>query len=642
MKEANQFLKAGDVVQALSIYTEIEAENPENADVIFCIARCHLLLNNKQAAIPYLEKAIEFEFTQNIFHLQREAYKELGNLYYNEERFADALFCYENYKGRLLNKEASYKNDLQFAHERMKWSQAGVELAADPLRVFIDNIGDSINTEYPEYCSVINADISVMMFTSCRPDSINMHDEDEVYDEDIYLSQRRNGHWIGARRLGPPLNTPKNDGILGLSADGTTMFVFMTENGGDIGYSTLQGDVWSEKQNMGPAINSFAHETSASLSSDGKTFYFVSNRDNPKGINHDIYYSTKDSLGNWQPAVNIGAPVNTPEDEMAVFIHPNGSTMYFSSKGHNTIGGYDIFKTEFVNGEWTSPQNVGYPVNTIGDELFFTLSASERYGYYSSLREGGKGDYDIYRITFLDDAKQPTFVSEDKLVANQGTSISSSSKQKRKSTSAAVLLLKGTVTDAKTLQPIFSSIVVQNSVTNEQVTYFETDSLNGNYMIVLPTGQNYRLTFNAPKHLFYSENVNAARLTTYKEVERDVQLQRIAIGARVTLRNIFFESGTATLTQEAIDVLNTVIPLFKEEPDMHIEVSGHTDNTGSVAYNQRLSLERAKAVTKYLIESGIDATNLSAVGYGLTQPVDTNDTETGRANNRRIEFKITE
>lgn len=625
-------------LEALPFLLRANDFNPNNARLNVMIGDCYLSSTEKSKAIPYLEKAAELPTPYKL-----DAFRLLGQAHMLNYNFDKAIEYFQDYKQRLDPSDKFYKEDVKYADKKIQECKTAKDLVAKPVRVFIDNIGSVVNSEFSEYGPVINADASVMYFTSCRPDVVGgtFDDYAGTYTEDIYVTYNENGTWTKPQNLGQPLNTEGNDAVLGLSSDGVTLFVFMPENGGDIGISYLEGTSWSAPKSMGNAINSPAHEASVSLSSDGRTLYFVSNRNNADG-NHDIYFSRKDSYGRWTPAQSIGAPVNSEYDERAVFIHPNGTTLFFSSNGHNTMGGYDIFRTELKDGKWSKPENMGYPINTPDDDLFFILAANGRQGFFSSFRSDGYGWHDIYRITFMGEEKPVVNTSEDNLIAYMSKPLQSEIgvEQKVEVTSTAVTLLKGIVKDAKTKDPLLASIEITDNELGEVIATFETNSKTGRYLVSLPSGKNYGLIVKAENYLFHSENIDIRGEAQYQEIYKDIELNKVSVGSRVVLRNIFFESGKSILTKESITELNRLVVLMTDMPKLRLEISGHTDNVGSAASNKRLSEARAKAVVDYLVGEGINASRLTYVGYGFDQPIAPNNTAAGKAQNRRTEFKV--
>jgi len=325
-----------------------------------------------------------------------------------------------------------------------------------------------------------------------------------------------------------------------------------------------------------------------------------------------------DNNGNWSPPTNIGPMVNTKYDEVDLFLHPDGRTVYFSYKGHNTMGGYDIFKTtKDKDGNWSTPINMGYPINTPLDDAFFVTTASGKTAYFASVRPEGKGLHDIYELRFpVDEETTPV---EDKVY---------------------LTLVKGTVTDKVTEFPLEANIEIIDNTLDEVVATFKTNSQTGGYIINLPSGKNYGLNVNKDGYLFHSENFNLADTSAYQEITIDIELQRIEVGTTIVLKNIFFDYDKATLRPESYAELNRVVQILDKQPKLKIEISGHTDNKGAYDYNKKLSRDRAKTVVDYLIEKGISADRLSYEGYAFDKPIAPNDTDEGRQMNRRVEFKV--
>ena len=278
--------------------------------------------------------------------------------------------------------------------------KTGKELSKTPVRAFIDNAGGEINTSYNDYSAVITADESMIMFTSRRPGGIGNGIDEGINEpfEDIYYAVRKNNKFQMAQNIGKPINTDVHDAVVCLSPDGSKLITFNGgKNNGDLFISELKGDVYTKPEHLGKAVNSSEHEASASFSYDGKILYFASDRKEGSG-GHDIYYSIINEKGKFEKAINIGLPINTEYDEDGVFMMPDGKTMYFSSNGPGSIGGFDIFKTTFENGKWTKPVNFGEPVNTPDDDVYFVMTANGKYGYYASASMEGYGGQDIYII----------------------------------------------------------------------------------------------------------------------------------------------------------------------------------------------------------------------------------------------------
>jgi outer membrane protein OmpA-like peptidoglycan-associated protein len=457
-----------------------------------------------------------------------------------------------------------------------------------------------------------------LIFTSRRPVTQKEKGKNKEAKENIYCAtySKSKKKWNNAIILGENVNDPKRfNSAIALSNDGQRMLLYRDDADGDgnIWESTLHGKVWSVPIKLLDPINSPYQETSASYSPDGKTIYFVSDR--PGGFGGlDIWKSTQDGKGNWGPAENLGPTINTKYDEEGVFIHPDGKTLFFSSKGHNSTGGYDIFKSVYENDKWSEPQNLGSFINTPQDDVFFVLTADGKTGYYSSVKKGGFGENDIYSITFI-----PSLLK----------------------TGPSLTLLKGTITDEVTNKPLESIIIIKDIEKDEVITQINSNSETGKYLVSLPSNKNYSITVNSDDYLFQSVNVNIPPLSKgYQEIIKDIQLKKIEIGKKIVLNNIFYDFDKSILRPESISELDRMFLLMTQNPTLKIELSSHTDNVGSDGYNMTLSQARAQSVVDYLITKGINKDRLVAKGYGKTMPIATNDTEEGRQQNRRTEFKI--
>lgn len=627
-----------DKITALPYLLSAYDFNPNNAELNMVIGDCYLRSTEKDQAIKYLEKAVEL-----ISPLRFQAYMLLGEAYHRNYEFDKAIAAYNICRQHSKNKDKPQADDIKKIAKKIAECETAKELILHPVNVFIDNLGSTVNTPYSEYGPLITADGAALYFTSSRPDPKGIAGLD-TYNENIYVTYRQSGEWTKPVSLAKSINTVNtNNAAAGISPSGDLLFVFLSENGGDLGYTFLNGDAWTPKKTLGNAINSPAHEASATLSPDGRTLYFVSNRNNPNG-DHQIYYSNRDAQGIWMPARPLGEPIASGYDERAVFIHANGKTIYFSSNGHNTMGGYDIFRSDFEDGQWTTPVNMGYPINTPEDDLFFMLNASGRYAYFSSFRKGGWGFYDLYRITFIGDEKPTISASEDNLIAYMQNPLSETLVEKKvkvRHDSKTVTLVKGAVKDANTNKPIFANVEITDNELGEIIAEFTTNSQTGSYMVALPSGKNYGFVVKAKDYLFYSENIDIRDNSEYQEIRKDILMSNAeSVGSKVVLNNIFFNTGSAEFSDASILELNQMVQMLNDHPKLRIEVSGHTDNTGPAEFNLYLSTARAKAVVDYLISTGISANRLTYVGYGFDQPVASNATAEGRMANRRTEFKV--
>ncbi|OIP01152.1 MAG: hypothetical protein AUJ98_05380 [Bacteroidetes bacterium CG2_30_33_31] len=625
-----------DFKAAIEIYLPVDSFNPNNADLNYKLGKCYFKIKDYTNAITFFEKAKSLDEKVNI-----ELNFYLAKCYHINYKFDESLELL--IKFRQILDPITITQYEKLIQKEIDECETGKILVKTPIRVYTKNLGEAVNSKYPEYSPVVSADRSVIFFTSMNPTTTGggIDATRNQYFEDIYFTEKDSlGNWGKVQNPGKPLNSDNHDAVVGISNDGQQLYIYKGEDGGDIYSSKLDGKLWLKPISLGKSINSIYHESSASFSYDFLTIYFVSNRPDGYG-EHDIYLSKKDSKGNWGSAENLGGDINTPYEETAIFAHPDGKTFYFSSKGHNTMGGYDIFKTTYENGKWSEAQNLGYPVNTSGDDVFFSLSADGKYGYYASKGADSYGSLDLYEISFLGEEKQLVTNNEDNLLAfrTEGTK-EDVSESKVDIQEVNLTILKGIITDEYSKEPLFAKIELFDLSTNQIISTFENNKASGKYLVSLPAGKNYGITVNSENCLFYSDNVDLKENQGFKEVIKDIQLKRITVGSKVVLNNIFFDSGKSTLKPESQSELDNLIKIMTDFPSLKIEISGHTDNVGSASFNKTLSESRAKEVVNHLISKGISADRLTFKGYGFDEPRATNDTPEGRQQNRRTEFKV--
>lgn len=647
LKEAQKNIKEGDRLYetgypgnyrtALDFYLAANKFNPQNAMLNYKIGTCYLY--------SYMESVKCLDYFVKAYNLNKTISDDILYLiargYHLNYKFEDAIKNYTAYRNLLSPKELeAQRKDIT---KKIEECNNGIELIKSPVRVFIDNVGESINSSYSEYSPLISADESMMIFTSRRENTTGGGRDpgDQQYFEDVYVSYQEDGKWSPAKNIGSPINTDKNDATVGLAPDGQQLFIF---NEGDIFKCELKGELWSKPKALPKTINTEAREGDASFSYNGKTMYIASERTDKTYGGFDIYYSLQTEKEKWGEVKNLGSGINTEYDERSVFMHPDGKTMYFSSRGHNTMGGYDIFSsTKDEYGRWGKPVNLGYPINTPEDDLFFVLSASGKHGYYSSAKAdpNSVGSYDIYMITFRGPEKPIIQNNEDNLIASVGHPMSEVIIQEKVELKTMRLtILKGTVKDDVTSNPIEATIELVDNAKNELISTFTSNSSTGKFLVSLPSGKNYGIAVKAEGYLFHSENFDIPEAKNYQEVNKEIRLKKASVGTKIVLRNIFFDLAKATLRTESNTELDRLIGVLTDNPNLKIEISGHTDNQGSLALNTKLSEDRAKAVVDYLISKGVDSGRLTFMGYAFNQPIATNDTEEGRQENRRVEFKV--
>lgn len=489
-----------------------------------------------------------------------------------------------------------------------------------PLPFSPTKLPDPLNKLYFQYFPVLTADQNTMIFTGMQ----NPPSRRVAPDESMYVSYKKNGQWTAPESISENINTIDNEGTCSISADGKVLVYTVCENRrrgsrrGVIGICDLfisikKGDKWGKPQNLGPNVNTRAWESQPSLSADGKTLYFASKRGGGKG-GIDIWMSKMGDDGKWQPAQNLDERVNTPGDEVSPFIHVNGRTLYFSSDGHQGYGGKDLFSVDLFSLTKDKSKNLGYPVNDHRDQvgLFITTNGKKAYYTQEDVINGRTATSVLARFDMPDEIKP-------KITSNY---------------------VQGIVYDAKTKEKLEATIELKDVNTAQLQTSVSSDAQNGSYLIVLNNGAEYALEVKRKGYAFKSLKFNYAKGKDKKPLEIDIPLDPIGAGVVFTLNNVFFEYNKYALKDKSKVELDNLVKFLKENPEINGEISGHTDNIGDKNRNKELSLQRAHSVRDYLVEHGVNAARLVYKGYGDAQPATTNDTEEGRAKNRRIEFKI--
>lgn len=610
-EDGRVYYQNGKLNDAESQFRKATEEDPNFVEAWLLLGDVMADKKNTAEALRHYKKAISLK--PDLFP---KIHYVVGNLERREGNFSEAAKYYQSY---LVY--AKGKDTLRNAEVRLSLR---VVLIADsimrqPVTFRPENLGENINTAAAEYQPSLTADESLLVFTRLVPaDRSACPILMDKWSEDFFISEAHNGLWLKARNLGPPLNTACNEGAQALSPDGRYMFFTACNRKDGLGrcdiyWSRRVGDRWTEPENLGAPVNSAHWESQPSFSSDGKTLFFISNAPGGYGKS-DIYTSELQPDGTWSKPKNLGPVINTPGDENSPFIHPDNQTLFFASDFHPGLGGQDLFVSRRQpDGSWGPPRNLGFPINTTGDERSLIVAASGRWAYYASDKGEGFGDYDLYRFE-LPEFLKPT----------------------------PVTYLKGIITDKKTGKPLEARFELTDLGNGQLIASALSDAVTGAFLVCLPLHRNYALTASAKGYLFYSDHFELSQTgTADKPFIKNVQMSPIEQEEKVVLRNVFFDFNKAELKPESRVELDKLVQLLKQNPSLKAEISGHTDNTGSREYNMSLSQQRAESVVRYLVEKGIDKNRLTARGYGDTRPVADNSTESGRAENRRTEFRIT-
>lgn len=599
----------------------------------------HLLTINKELAVKYFLRV----YRQNPdyrFDLQYW----IGKSYQYGLDFDNALRFYNEYKQRLEAKSHYQGKDrvpMETVDKSIVECMNGKDLVSHPGNFSIVNIGREINSEFEDYGPVLNEKEDEIIFTTRRREGNLNQDvaEDNKPFEDIFIAYKKGGVWGAAANIGKEINTPYHDSNLALSADGKTLYILKDEGGGDIYYCQQRGDgTWASPVPLPGKVNSSFEEKSITITRDGKTLYFSSNR--PGGMGGiDLYMATKDAKGEWSNVKNLGPKINTEFDEEGPFIGYDLTTLYFSSKGHKNMGSYDIFKSAYdpQAKTWSDPENLGYPVNTPDDDIFYITSPDGKRAYYSSVREDGLGYTDIFIVTTPEGMKD--VVASVKKEPEEPVASTSSETPKKELVPLTYLI---SVVDADTKAPLAAKIRLQGLSDNIVVGSTPVKAGVYEFRITSPAPKDYLLSIEKTGYAFVNQNVNIRGASINPQTAtRTIELRKLSVGTTSILRNIYFDYDRATFKTESYNELNKLEKMMQENPRIGIEIAGHTDSYGNWKYNHTLSQRRAEAVKDFLTKKGIDPRRVKAVGYGESKPLASNDDEEdGRALNRRVEFKV--
>lgn len=579
-----------------------------------------------------------------------EAYYRLGLIYLTKKNFPEAIQNFKKFSGILkITDEPAKTRAIQYDLGSSYFACGEYEEATTLLSAFLKSemmskpridhakqmlhnievvkqnvavatkyklkpLSDTVNAYAHQYFPVLTADEQELIFTMRKGNNVNTD------LEDIMISRKDNkGRWTTPTSISPNINTASNDGTCSISADGRklifTSCVGREGFGGcDIYQSIKVGDEWTEPINLGANVNSVDWDSQPSLSADGRTLYFVSDRRGTLGRG-DIWVTYLNEKGEWSKAKNLGKPINTVYDETSPFIHVNNRVLCFASNNLNGFGGSDIFYSERdTTGNWIRPINLGTPINNYQDQYSLFITADGKTGYYSHEETSASG-FSTSKIYEIEIPEENRFKHKSNYV-------------------------KGTVRDKTTKQPLAATIELINIEKNETEYLIKSDSITGAYLFVLTQGAEYALYVNKQGYLFTSENFNYSAVKDFEPIIKDIQLEKFHTGSIAVLNNIFFDTDKFELKEKSKTELQRIVKFLNENPQLKIEISGHTDNVGTPAYNKQLSEKRAHAVYTYMVDNNINPKRLLSLGIGQDQPLAPNDSETNRQLNRRIQFKI--
>jgi outer membrane protein OmpA-like peptidoglycan-associated protein len=616
---AKEYFRVEEYHHSFDLFKELLAIDSENPEYNYYLGVSKLFIEEEHKA-DALDPLLKVESSGKSFPY---LYFYLGRAYHLNHDFNQAIAYYKKHLDK--EKKIMPDNDAQMIDYLINQCEIGKKMVAYPINVEIYNLGDSINTEAPEIAPVVSADETRLIFTSRRKDSMGGEIDPmmgKTY-EDIYIVEKNDkGEWGKPKNIGAPINTKGHDASIGLSPDGQELFIYKDEYSattlvtGSIYKSVIKDGKWSMPEKLQDGINSRTRETHATITPDEKIMIFTSSRQEEGSLGGiDLYMVRRLPNLEWAKPINLGNVINTKYDEESPFLHPNGKILYFSSKGHDSMGGFDIFYSEWdeKTEQWSKPKNVGYPINTADDDIFYSISADGMRGYFTSVREESRGGHDLY-------------------VADVP------------SRDLKIIALKGKVFDKDTQKPLDATIVAVNNEDGTFVSLANSNNTNGRFSLFLEPNKNYGIRVIRDGYLFKSLNINVPNQFEYLELDEIFYMQKNGTEKLEVLNNVFFQDETSDLMVTSDAELEVLKDWLKTHPEYIVEIAVHTDNTQDKLVALYSTQAKADAIVGELKKIGVDGRRVVGKGYGFgfNYPIATNLTTMGRLKNNRIEYIIRE
>ncbi|UOR07266.1 OmpA family protein [Hymenobacter aerilatus] len=617
LKTANKFFEQENYRASIPYYEQVLAQDPNNALALFRAGIAYMSFD-KEKASDYIYKAQKLKP-----RVSRDVEYWLGRVDHLNYNFDEAIAHFQAYNTTLKDKDTRKKELAQLIQHS---KNAKVQFNT-PKDIFVKNLGPTINTQWSEHSPVISQDDQVLLFTS-RSDNMNetpvvtetkkskVKDKklaaDGQYYENIYEARRIDeDEWEKPRSLSTVLNGKGHDASIQVFDNDTKLLMYRNDEDGDIFYSEKSGSDWTEPKKLNSNINSKSYESDAFITPDGQTIYFSTAKYSEDGT-LDIYYSTRQPGGDWGPAKSIGNAINTPYDDDSPFLSRDGKTLYFASRGHNTMGGYDIFKSEWdeVGRKWGRAENMGYPINTPDDDTYYRLSPDGTYAYLSSYRIGGYGEKDIYTINYIKNVtiRGQVFSARDSASVIPGVELVFSGKQ----------------------------------ADNTALSYRDvTKPGTGDYQVNLLSGRTYQVAVSKDgKNIETQEFEVPVSTNDSTTIVKNFYVPYVDTTSQFAFNKIYFDTDKYNLRPESITELNNIARILKANPGINISVEGNCDSRNTDEYNMVLGQNRANAAYNYLKKQGVAETRMVTVSYGERRPAAPNDSPENMQLNRRTEFRV--
>jgi outer membrane protein OmpA-like peptidoglycan-associated protein len=601
---ADNFRVRGQYTEAINLLNQAIAKDGKFAEAYLRLGLTYFTMKQYGNAIQHYEKGLALT---NDVARQKQFWYAMGEPYLLAGEYEKAMKVLSAY----INNETTNKQRIDRATMLFRSAEFSLNNKSNKNTYGLHPLSDTVNEYVLQYFPVLTADQKQLIFTRRLTNDSND-------DENLVVSTKdARGRWAKPVSISKNINTRLNEGTCSISADGRKLILTSCTGRDGIGSCDLYeskkvGDDWSIPRNLGRNVNSASWESQPSLSADGRTLYFVSDRRAGLGM-RDIWVSTMDDQGQWSKAVNAGKEINSPYDEISPFIHANNKTLFFATNGRPGFGGYDIFFSE-RDTTWSTPKNLGAPINDHEEQFSLFITADGQRGYYS------------HEETLPSGQSRSRIVEVVIPVENQIKFRSN--------------YVKGIIRDKISKIPLKARVELINIKNHVVESLVESDSVTGEYLIVLTQGDEYALYVNKRAYLFKSYNFNYSEVTDFEPIIVNIDLEKASAGSVAVLNNIFFDVDKFELKEKSSPELLKIISFLKDNASVRVEISGHTDNSGSAVYNRQLSEKRARSVFNFLVERGIAKTRLVTKGYGPDQPIASNDTEPGRQQNRRIEVRI--
>jgi len=601
--EARQHFSRLEYSQAIECSENILEHNAGFLDARLLLADIYFEMKDSPNEILQLKKALEISDMPLIR-------RRLADALFATANYAEALEYYQNY----LNIATLSSEGKAAVEQKMKSCRFAIGAMENPVDFRPERLPNTVNSPFDDYWPSLSIDQQQLVITRL------IQQPGGQPQEDFYISEFGPGGWEEAKPLNE-INTPENEGAQSLSADGKLLFFTACNRSGgmgscDIYYSVHNNGRWEIPVNAGNPLNTSYWEAQPSVSSDGRFLYFSSNRPGGKG-NKDLWRA--ECLGfdqngrlKWREPENLGDSINTPGNETSPFVHAGNANFYFASDYHTGMGGFDLFMSQIVNDSvFTRPRNLGFPINTVNDEQGLHISADGLTAFFSSARDT-LSKLDIYSFQ-LDESIRPQ----------------------------PATYVKAIVRNSDTDEPVQASVQLVNLAVPDEPGRVENTDKQGELLVCLPTGTSYSFSVSKEGYLFYSNTFDLEKpRQIYNPYELEIGLIPVKVGAEMDLHNIYFETDSFRILPRSEPELRKLVDFLAENPDLKVEVQGHTDNTGRAENNRGLSEKRARSVVVFLVSRGINRERLQWAGYGEDRPVATNETEDGRRLNRRTTIKI--